>query len=442
MESKNQSKPVTENLKDQLLRDNRAAQAALEAKSRLIDNMAYQIRTLSNAVIGFSDLLYAEDLDEGLKEYVAEIYHAGKALSVLVNDVLDLAKLEAGKLVVSKSFCILSERLEELYQLIGVPARQKGLQFSITAEPDVPGRLFTDGDRLIKCILNLCANAVKYTPKGYLRIHVSSSPFDGQPGVCFDVEDSGIGISEDRIPTLFDEVVQMEHANHDVLTSMDMGLSITASLLATKRLVEALGGRIGVVSKPGTGSTFSLYLPSGVDLKTEQALDLSTITWDQVSPTKTSADALPTRSPGKAASCGKILLVEDQESNRTVMTLLLETLGLTVVTAEDGLEAVAVATSQTFDLILMDLMLPKMDGYQAADILRQKNISCPIIALSAGVMNEQDSQRIAQDFDGFLNKPVDSKKLQQTLQRYLSNLNKTKSSTDSVGEDEFVIEYK
>ncbi|MBN2511718.1 MAG: response regulator [Sedimentisphaerales bacterium] len=444
LRNQNQLKAKTDTSNDQLLREHQVTQAALEAKSRLIDNMAYQIRTLSNAVIGFSDLLYSEDLEPSLKEYVAEIYQAGKALSVLVNDVLDLAKLESGKLVVSKSFCLLDGRLQELYQLIHVAARQKGLQFSITAEPDVPARMFTDGERLVKCLLNLCANAVKYTPKGYIRVHVSCHCFDDQAGLRFDVEDSGIGIAPERLASLFDEVVQTEKANHDVLTSMDMGLSITASLLATRRLVEALGGRIDVTSTPGVGSTFSLLMPAGVNPEAEQPLDLSQVAWDEASPEAAKTEDVPAKAAVKAASTGTVLLVEDQESNRTVMTLLLETLGLSVVTAEDGVEAVAATTSRSFDVILMDLMLPRMDGYQAADIMRQNNISCPIIALSAGVMNESDSQRIAKDFDGFLYKPVDSKKLQQTLQKYLPQLSKTKSSSQpaAADQDDFVIEYK
>jgi len=445
MESKkqNQTQSKADTSSDQLLREHRITQAALEAKSRLIDNMAYQIRTLSNAVIGFSDLLYSEDLEPHLKEYVAEIYQAGKALSVLVNDVLDLARLEAGKLVVSKSFCLLAGRLQELYQLIQGAARQKGLQFSITADPDVPARMFTDGERLVKCLLNLCANAVKYTPKGYVRVHLSRQRCEDQAWLRFDVEDSGIGIAPERLASLFDEVVQAEKANHDVLTSMDMGISVTASLLATRRLVEALGGRIEVTSTPAVGSTFSLLLPAGLNPDAEQRLDLSRVVWDATSSAASPPQAIPARTAAKSASCGTVLLVEDQESNRTVMTLLLETLGLSVVTAEDGVEAVAAATSQSFDVILMDLMLPRMDGYQAADRMRQQNISCPIIALSAGVMNDGDAQRLAKDFDGFLNKPVDSKKLQQTLQRYLPHLGAPKSSGQpaAADQDDFVIEY-
>jgi CheY-like chemotaxis protein len=230
----------------------------------------------------------------------------------------------------------------------------------------------------------------------------------------------------------------MEDANRGVLSSMDMGLSITGSLPATKRLTEALGGQIEVTSTLGTGSTFSLLLPAGVDIAAEKPLDLS-----RVKPRpQTETSAGPTKkTPAKKQKRGRILLVEDQESNRTVITLLLETLGLAVETAEDGVQAVEKASAETFDLILMDLMLPNMDGYEATKILRQKNISVPIIALSAGVMNEQDSKRIEQDFNALLTKPVDRKKLQQMLRKHLPELDVSAEQTENSSEDGFVIEY-
>lgn len=423
---------------EQLRQDNLAKQAALEAKSRLIDNMAYQIRTLSNAIIGFSDLLIAENLSESLKDYVDEIYQAGKALSVLVNDVLDMAKLDSGNLVISKTHCDLADRLEDFYQLLVAGARQRGLDFSIVADANVPAHIFTDSERMVKCLLNLTANAVKYTPKGFVRVSISIQQKENLPWIRFDVQDSGPGIAPERLSGIFSEVAKMEDANRGVLSSMDMGLSITGSLQATKRLTEALGGQIEVTSTLGTGSTFSLLLPAGVNIAAEKPLDLSRV--KPKPPTETSAGPAK-KTPAKKQKRGRILLVEDQESNRTVITLLLETLGLAVETAEDGVQAVEKASAEMFDLILMDLMLPNMDGYEATKILRQKNISVPIIALSAGVMNEQDSKRIEQDFNALLTKPVDRKKLHQMLRKHLPELDVSAEQTETGAEDGFVIEY-
>jgi len=340
--------------------------------------------------------------------------------------------------VVSKNHCDLADRLDDFYQLLAAGARQRGLDFSIVADANVPAHIFTDSERLLKCLLNLTTNAVKYTPKGFVRVSISIQQKENLPWIRFDVQDSGPGIAPERLSRIFSEVAQMEDANRGVLSSMDMGLSITGSLPATKRLTEALGGQIEVTSTPGTGSTFSLLLPAGMDIAAEKPLDLSKI--KPRTQTEISAGTAK-KTPAKNQNGNRILLVEDQESNRTVITLLLETLGLAVETAEDGVQAVEKASAGTFDLILMDLMLPNMDGYEATRILRQKNLSIPIIALSAGVMNEQDSKRIERDFNALLTKPVDSKKLQQMLQKHLPQLDVSAEQTETGSEDDFVIEY-
>lgn len=437
----NKHDSASEQTPEQLRQDNLAKQAALEAKSRLIDNMAYQIRTLSNAIIGFSDLLNAENLPESQQEYVNEIYQAGKALSVLVNDVLDLAKLDTGNLVLSKTYCDLAECLEEVYEKTASAANQKHLDFSMVADPAVPSRIFSDGDRMLKCVVNLITNAIKYTAKGFVRVSVGLQNRQNTPWIRFDIQDSSEGISPVKLATIFDMVVNKEDANRHVLSSLDMGLSITSSLPVIKRLVEALGGYLEAASQLGQGTTFSLLLPAGVNVAAEKPLDLTKACWNTKQPT--SAKPAFRKTAAANPSCPRVLLVEDQESNRTVITLLLETLGLAVDTAEDGVLAIEQAAQGSFDLILMDLRLPNMDGYQAAKTLRQKNITIPIIALSAGVMSEQDSKNIQQDFNALLTKPVDSKKLQQTLRKFLPQWqnNPSQEQTDSGLENDFVIEY-
>jgi CheY-like chemotaxis protein len=437
--SENNLDSAAEKTPEQLRDDNLVKQAALESKSRLIDNMAYQIRTLSNAIIGFSDLLNAENLPEGLQEYIHEINQAGKALSVLVNDVLDLAKLDTGKLVVSKTYCDMAESLDDLYEKMAPTAAKKHIDFSIVADPAVPARIYTDGERMGKCLTNLVTNALKYTSQGFVRISVSLQDRQNTPWIRFDIQDSGEGIDSGTLAAIFEMVVNKEEANIRVLSSLDMGLSITSSLPIIKRLVNALGGYLEAASRPGQGSTFSLLLPAGVNTATEKPLDLTRAGWNikQPSPVKVAAK----KTPPADSSCPRILLVEDQESNRTVITLLLETLGLAVSTAEDGVQAVEQAANSTFDLILMDLMLPNMNGYEAARILRQKNVTIPIIALSAGVMSQEDSKQIEQDFNALLTKPVDGKKLQQALRKFLPQLNTAVQQTETTIEDGFVIEY-
>lgn len=433
-------------VKQRLLEENRAVQAALENKSRLIDNMAHQIRTLSNAIIGFSELLGAEDLDASLKEYVTEILQAGRALSNLVNDVLDIAMLDSGKLILSTSYCDLFECLENLYEVIAPAAKQKGLAFSIVADANVPSRILTDGERMLKCLINLATNAVKYTHRGHIRLSISLVEDNKEPWLRFDIEDSGEGLSTKRMSRIFDDVDQTENANRSVLSDMDMGLSITGSLPVTKRLVHAMGGKVAVSSIPGEGTTFSILLPAGLDIQIENRLDLSNTSWsDEISfLTKTTTKTASGINPSEKINTGNVLLVEDMESNRVVITLLLEAIGIKVTSAKDGQEAVDKGLSESFDLILMDLMLPKISGYEATRILRENNIKTPIIALSAGVIGEDDSQRITEQFDAMLSKPVDGKKLQQTMREYLPGFKAASASdgtkTDS-SDDEIIIEY-
>lgn len=430
---------------DLMLEMSRAVQATLENKSLLIDNMAYQIRTLSNAIIGFSDLLNAEDLEEGLKDYVSEIHQAGKAMSNLVNDVLDVVKLDSGKLTITKNHCNLSERLNELHENVGVAARQKGLAFSIVADKTVPEQIFTDGDRLMKCLINLIANAIKYTKQGFVQVSVSIVEKKGTSWFQFNIKDSGQGISSDRLPRIFDEVAKPQNANCGVLSNMDMGLSFAGSLPITKRLVTALDGIVEVSSVVGSGSTFSLLLPAAKSAENGKKLNLSNGPQDKDLTTKAaSTSQKPTKNAKPESNKGHVLLVEDQESNRTVATLLLQTLGLKVTSVEDGQAAVEKATTEVFDLIFMDLMLPKMNGYEATRILRSKNIHIPIIALSAGVLNEDEARCIAENFNEMLSKPVDVRKLRQVMQTYLPNFESATSNTGkakNTDNEEFTIEY-
>ena len=441
--------PSAEKLRD----GSHAKQASLRAQSWLVDNMAYQIRTFSNAIIGFSDLLLAEDLAEFQKEYVNEIYQAGRGLSVLVNDVLDLAKLDAGKLIVSHGSCELADLLGNLYRSIAPAAVQKGLAFHILAEPDVPARMITDEERLFKCLIYICCNAVKFTHTGYIRIHVLLDHHN-QPCVRFDIEDTGVGIPAEQLATIFEDVVETEDANLGILSSLDMGLSVTGSLPVTNRLVGALGGCMEVVSRVGVGSTFSLILPAIVNPAEELPLNLEGFEWNQ-DKQEQSRDKVPSSqasvvsdSRAKTSHCGRVLLVEDQESNRMVISLLLETMGLEVVTAENGQQAVLKASDESFDVILMDLKLPVVDGYQAMRTLRQNKNQTPIVALSAGVMSEQDSQHITNDFNGYLIKPVDREKLYQTLRQFIPGLelkagaHSGKSPTNEKGDGAYSFEVE
>ena len=384
-------------------------EAAVRAKGRLIDNMAYQIRTLSNAVIGFSDLLLTENLGEELTEYVTEINQAGNGLSALVNEVLDWARLESGRLQINKMKIDLSRVIGELEKIAASAAADKGLGYEIQTDPTLAAYILSDEDRLLKCLINLTANAFKYTKEGSVCIRILPEQHDGQEFVRFDIVDSGVGISPEKIERIFEPAFREEDAHEEVLTMLDMGFTVTAGLPLTKQLVEALGGTIEVVSQFDQGATFSMIIPVGL-----AADEISQLGY--YSQNETAQDDLQ---PARPHSDPRILLVEDQPSNRTVISLMLEAVGVTVETAEDGVAGVEKASEGNYDLILMDLKMPRLDGYEATRQIRSQGIITPIVALSAKVLNDVENHQISEMFDDFLTKPVDSQKLSETVKTFV-----------------------
>ena len=283
----------------------RQKEASIQAKGRLIDNMAYQIRTLSNAVIGFSDLLLSERLSAELMEYVQEINQAGNGLSALVNEVLDWARLESGRLRVNHTKCELANILRNIEKMLSASAAEKGLEYEIQVDPDLPAQIISDEERLLKCLVNLTINAFQYTEKGYVRICILSEQRDGKPYIRFDIVDSGVGMTAEQIEHLFEPAMRTEDVNSEVLTMLDMGITVTAGLPLTKQLIELLGGMLAVTSEPNVGSTFTMYLPTG--LGNDEVGKLG----DWTAP---AARTEPEPEVNTDTPC--VLLVEDQQSNR------------------------------------------------------------------------------------------------------------------------------
>ncbi len=396
--------------KEELQKRVQKSEASLQAKGRLIDNMAYQIRTLSNAVIGFSDLLLSEQLTDELREYAGEINQAGNGLSALVNEVLDWARLESARLQISKKKTDLERIIKQLRDTVSLGSVEKGLGYEIEIDPDLPAQILTDEERLFKCLVNLAANAFKYTKEGDIRIRILSEYHNGVPFVRFDIVDSGIGIAPDKIGHIFEPALRQEDAQDEVLTMLDMGFTVAAGLPLTKQLVELLGGRLEVASEVNVGSTFSIVLPIGIEDESVARLGVCSQTVQGEQAALDNDQEPPS-----------VLLVEDQQSNRTVIRLMLEGLGVLVDTAEDGQAGFEKAVENTYDLILMDIKMPRMDGYEASRKIREKQSQTPIVALSAKVINEQENVQIASLFDDFLTKPVDSRKLSDIISKFISN---------------------
>ncbi len=385
----------------------------------LIDNLAYQIRTLSNAIIGFSNLLAAEDLTDTQREYVAEIHRAGKGLSCIVNDVVDLAHLERGNLKPNFAECDLADLLEEIESILSRAAVSKGLSFAVAVEENVPAFLRTDRARLKRCLLNLAGNAIQFTQQGTIELRVRMDSLGSQSAICFDLIDTGLTISTEHLSELFEPVHQKESIHSGIPAGLHLGVQGCGLLPLTRQLVHLLNGQIEVTSKPGAGSTFSILLPA------EPAV------------LKSGMLSFPPRSTGygrdeetfENKQCiGRVLLVEDEESNRTVLTLMLENLGLEVAAVNSGQAAVDAACRNSFDVILMDIQLPDISGLQVARQLRDKGLQTPIIALSAGTVAEDRNHQIEELFDAFLAKPVDSPQLAEVLQPLLPTVQKSKAT--------------
>ncbi|HER19615.1 MAG TPA: hypothetical protein ENO14_01060, partial [Chromatiales bacterium] len=239
--------------------------AIIASKSRFIDNMAYQIRTLSNAIIGFSDLLRQEELSDAQREYVTEIYSSGQGLAALVNDVLDLSKIENGQLEIETADCSLALLLEELKSLMTPATIEKGLDFKIETTGRLPSNVHTDPVRLRQCLINLVGNAIKFTDAGHVHVHAGMDCCDGRVVARFDVEDTGVGMPPDRLDKIFEPYAGCDEAKQSILASLSHGLVVNSGLAVANQIVQLLGGRIGVVSEPGRGSIFSLVVPVGLE---------------------------------------------------------------------------------------------------------------------------------------------------------------------------------
>ena len=378
---------------------------ANKAKSDFLANMSHEIRTPMNAIVGFSDLLAEEPLSDEQKTYVSTVRQAGQNLLCLINDILDFSKIEAGKLDTEIVECSLGEILSGTDSLMRSTAETKGLEFKITRKTELPAVIHTDPTRLRQCLINLIGNAIKFTETGHVHINVSMDNPGDTTSIRFDIADTGIGIPEDKCHIIFDSFSQADTSTTRKFGGTGLGLAITA------KLAELLGGSVSVTSKPGEGSVFSLVIGAGAGASCGKLL-------------KEEGDLINHKAPVKnlqvAQFTGKVLVAEDNESNQMLVKLLLEKVGLDVTIAGDGQQAIEQATRRTFDLILMDIQMPIMNGYEATRALRSKSITTPIVALTANVMKGDEEQCIEAGCDDYMAKPVNQQKLYNILNTYLT----------------------
>ncbi|GAK57052.1 sensory transduction histidine kinase [Candidatus Vecturithrix granuli] len=376
-----------------------AAEAANQAKSEFLANMSHEIRTPMNAILGFADILGARIEDEEQQQYLAAIASAGKSLLVLINDILDLSKIEAGKLKLEYRAVALRDLLAEIRQIFLPKILAKGLKFFLEIDSALPSYLFLDDVRLRQICFNLVGNAVKFTHSGYIKVSIQArEERNHRVTLSLVVEDTGIGISESHYETIFGAFEQIKGQNHSQYEGTGLGLTIT------KRLVEMMGGVITVTGSELAGSTFTITIPNvQIAHRSEIFRFNSQRSWD-----------IENFAPAT------ILLVDEMDDNRMLLREYLKKGKFSILEAKNGHEAIRLAQQYTPDLILMDMKMPHMNGYEASDILKhhEQTRHIPIIAVTASVMPE-DEQKIRKICDSYLRKPVNREELLTELMQFL-----------------------
>ncbi|MGR9086533.1 MAG: PAS domain S-box protein [Gammaproteobacteria bacterium] len=386
------------------------AEQSARFKSQFLAHMSHEIRTPMNGVIGLAQMALAEQMSDGLRNYLSKILSSSQSLLGILNDILDISKIEAGRMHIESSRFDLDDLLDTLRNLFAHHAQQKGIMFCIAVARETPRELFGDVLRLQQVLSNLLGNAIKFTDEGYVALKISSvRNRKNQSSLLFRVEDSGIGLSEQDIDQLFKPFSQVGDSN--AMRSAGTGLGLAIS----QNLIHLMGGELKLTSRVGEGSCFSFELELGIaGDRTER----------KFRPKTEAVDNIPRPAAQSAPNQARIrlLVAEDNEVNQIVAKGLLERSGFAVTLANNGKEALDLLGRQPFDAVLMDMQMPVMDGLEATrNIRKQEQFSeLPIIALTAGVTREERDRCLAAGMNDFASKPINTTELTASLLKWVA----------------------
>jgi signal transduction histidine kinase/PAS domain-containing protein/ActR/RegA family two-component response regulator len=380
-----------------------SAENANQAKSEFLANMSHELRTPMNGIIAISQLLQMTELTEEQREYTKLLTSSSRNLLKLITDILDLSRIEAGRVEFETHNFDLAIELTATAEIFSLLAKEKGLGFDFYINPDVPPLLIGDVERLRQIVVNLLGNAVKFSTCGTISLHISKETEEEQHVTLrFQVRDSGIGISQDKVGTIFESFTQADSTIGIKFGGTGLGLSIA------RHLVERQGGSIGVESIEGQGSVFwfTVVLQKQIDTPdihtAETAVEVRTIDYTNI----------------------RILLVEDDEANQVAFSRLLSKSNFQMDLAENGRDALKLLQEKDFDLVLMDCRMPVMDGYEATAAIRDqgskvRNHAIPVIALTANALREDHNKCLAAGMDDYISKPIDFPILLSMIEKWV-----------------------
>jgi len=397
-------------LVEQLEKEKQRANAANQAKTKFLANMSHEIRTPITAVLGMNELLLRETKEPGTKQYAKNIEGAAKSLLSIINDILDISKIEAGKLTVISTEYNLADVIKDISNMISFKASMKELNFQLLIDENIPRKLIGDDIRLRQILVNLLNNAVKYTHKGSVLLHVHLMPSTDEDFavVHFSVEDTGIGIREEDIKKLNAPYVRVDEQQNRNIEGTGLGISIT------KELLRLLHSRLQILSKYGVGSVFSFTLRQKIVDK--RPIGVMTLNQEE--------NYMEYQHSFEAPNA-RILLVDDNEMNRHVFVGLLKETKIRIDEAANGREGLEKIKSNAYDIIFMDHMMPDLDGVETFRLMKEldnfPSKDAPVVILTANALVGAKEKYLAEGFRAFLDKPIDHQKLEALIAELLDD---------------------